>query len=490
MILDSNNNSNFNTIENSNRNIISPKRNLNVNNSSRLPIINNPFLYQYKRRKSPLRFQSHFSKNNYNNSNPSLNFNNMNISDIYYNNLSYLKYNGKNTNIKNDNSSQDSKNNSNYYFKNVSDINNLNFENNKENNSKNIINEKINEIENNNSLNNNEINDNNIDSNNNSNNENNMISHSHHNITEINNRNENNYHSIENLQKKEIKIKRQYSSLKKNKNTINSNKSEIETQKNSLSENKTINLDINIHSKQELEKIKSLENEYKRKIDRYKFQSENFKTIQHQLQKKLNFTNEIINELKENLSSIVRFSSQNLISIINKLNEYPKKYILITKEMNKEILEKGKFTFNENLPIKSFNEGINFYEKMNEIKKEGVIKLKSLINDIEELQRKIILDNAYPISEEKKNKIFNLMINLNYNEIGKENFFNVVKEKNCIVCLEDFKKNETVKLFSCNKHIFHENCIKQWMETSDQCPLCKFSLKNDLIKFYMINWGE
>ena len=483
MILDSNNNSNFNTIENSNRNIISPKRNLNVNNSSRLPIINNPFLYQYKRRKSPLRFQSHFSKNNYNNSNPSLNFNNMNISDIYYNNLSYLKYNGKNTNIKNDNSSQDSKSNSNYYFKNVSDINNLNFENNKEN--KNIINE---EIENNNSLNNNEINDNDIN-NNNSNNENNMISHSHHNITEINNRNEN-YHSIENLQKKEIKIKRQYSSLKKNQNTINSNKSEIETQKNSLSENKTINLDINIHSKQELEKIKSLENEYKRKIDRYKFQSENFKTIQHQLQKKLNFTNEIINELKENLSSIVRFSSQNLISIINKLNEYPKKYILITKEMNKEILEKGKFTFNENLPIKSFNEGINFYEKMNEIKKEGVIKLKSLINDIEELQRKIILDNAFPISEEKKKKIFNLMINLNYNEIGKENFFNVVKEKNCIVCLEDFKKNETVKLFSCNKHIFHENCIKQWMETSDQCPLCKFSLKNDLIKFYMINWGE
>ena len=49
-------------------------------------------------------------------------------------------------------------------------------------------------------------------------------------------------------------------------------------------------------------------------------------------------------------------------------------------------------------------------------------------------------------------------------------------EKNCSICLIDFKEDDTLIRFSCKEHIFHKNCILTWLEKSDKCPLCKKSL--------------
>ncbi|KAJ4885019.1 RING/U-box superfamily protein [Raphanus sativus] len=46
-------------------------------------------------------------------------------------------------------------------------------------------------------------------------------------------------------------------------------------------------------------------------------------------------------------------------------------------------------------------------------------------------------------------------------------------EKRCTVCLDDFEPKETVMLTPC-KHMFHEECIVQWLKTKGQCPLCRF----------------
>ena len=259
-----------------------------------------------------------------------------------------------------------------------------------------------------------------------------------------------------------------------------------EEKENTKIHTEKINVNIKVYSEEEHEKVKTLSIEYKKRIEIYKKQAEEFKITQLQLQKKLNYTNDMVKELKKHISSLSNFSNQNIIPMMKKLLEYPNKQNEISKEMNKEISKKGKFIFNENMPIKSFDEGINFYEKMTFIMNKGNKNLKILINEVEKLQKEIILDNSYPIKEDKKNKIFNLMELINYNDIGKGKFIHVVKDKNCIVCLEDFKKDDIVKLFSCKKHIFHENCIKQWIESSYQCPLCKYSLKNDLVKYNLI----
>jgi len=41
----------------------------------------------------------------------------------------------------------------------------------------------------------------------------------------------------------------------------------------------------------------------------------------------------------------------------------------------------------------------------------------------------------------------------------------------CSICLEQFSKNRPVTL-SCG-HIYHKNCIKNWLKNNDACPLCR-----------------
>ena len=49
-------------------------------------------------------------------------------------------------------------------------------------------------------------------------------------------------------------------------------------------------------------------------------------------------------------------------------------------------------------------------------------------------------------------------------------------EKNCSICLNDFKPDDILIRFSCKEHIFHKSCLLTWLEKSDICPLCKKSL--------------
>jgi len=52
----------------------------------------------------------------------------------------------------------------------------------------------------------------------------------------------------------------------------------------------------------------------------------------------------------------------------------------------------------------------------------------------------------------------------------------------CCVCLEEFKENETVITLPCNsKHVFHESCIKSWLENNNSCPLCKAPITEEAL---------
>ena len=96
-----------------------------------------------------------------------------------------------------------------------------------------------------------------------------------------------------------------------------------------------------------------------------------------------------------------------------------------------------------------------------------------------------IMDELYPnpdsMSYEQLLQLEDNMGNVNKGLSKKqiENLPNVYYDKDkysenyqCIICMEEFQKKEKVKLLPCG-HIFHDNCIKEWLLKQKSCPFCK-----------------
>ena len=45
----------------------------------------------------------------------------------------------------------------------------------------------------------------------------------------------------------------------------------------------------------------------------------------------------------------------------------------------------------------------------------------------------------------------------------------------CSICLENFDVGQKVSELSCN-HLFHKECVEQWMQNNHNCPLCRLSV--------------
>ena len=75
-------------------------------------------------------------------------------------------------------------------------------------------------------------------------------------------------------------------------------------------------------------------------------------------------------------------------------------------------------------------------------------------------------DNVGKVNKGLTNQQIDNLPNIKYSK-GKNN-----ESKQCIICMEEFKEREKVKLLPC-AHIFHNNCIKQWLLKEKNCPFCK-----------------
>jgi len=45
----------------------------------------------------------------------------------------------------------------------------------------------------------------------------------------------------------------------------------------------------------------------------------------------------------------------------------------------------------------------------------------------------------------------------------------------CVICLENICNSEYVSLTTCF-HMYHTNCLNDWLKISSVCPLCEFKL--------------
>lgn len=42
----------------------------------------------------------------------------------------------------------------------------------------------------------------------------------------------------------------------------------------------------------------------------------------------------------------------------------------------------------------------------------------------------------------------------------------------CVICMINFEKEEEVRCLKC-KHLFHVDCIDEWLAKEKKCPVCK-----------------
>ena len=95
-------------------------------------------------------------------------------------------------------------------------------------------------------------------------------------------------------------------------------------------------------------------------------------------------------------------------------------------------------------------------------------------------------NNSNDNIDNKVNNLFNNLEEHLYSELPI--FLKINNSNNCSLCTRAFKANEKIKIYSCKKHIFHSNCLKEFLRNNylfninpPKCPLCNENNDNDLI---------
>ena len=52
-------------------------------------------------------------------------------------------------------------------------------------------------------------------------------------------------------------------------------------------------------------------------------------------------------------------------------------------------------------------------------------------------------------------------------------------EPKCTICLSDYEEFEKLKRLPC-LHLFHSDCVENWLKRVDSCPICRLSVASNL----------
>jgi hypothetical protein len=168
------------------------------------------------------------------------------------------------------------------------------------------------------------------------------------------------------------------------------------------------------------------------------------------------------NEANRNNSVGQFFSKQiirnNYIYNYNKDNSFDHNSNLINSENDKKYI------------YSRINSIINFIDDLkDELNDE--LNLMSLINRNNTQPRIALLARLLDPSAQQKFKLKLKKIKMNKNL-----FANNDKGKNekpiCCICLRTMKINDEVSLLKC-QHLFHFKCLDKWIETKEDCPICR-----------------
>lgn len=92
-------------------------------------------------------------------------------------------------------------------------------------------------------------------------------------------------------------------------------------------------------------------------------------------------------------------------------------------------------------------------------------------NSLNYLTELLFEDVKVTLTEEDFNKL--KVIKLNDHNI------NEYKDKECNICLDNYKNNDELKILPCN-HLFHSNCIHNWLcNEKITCPICRKDIREN-----------
>ena len=54
------------------------------------------------------------------------------------------------------------------------------------------------------------------------------------------------------------------------------------------------------------------------------------------------------------------------------------------------------------------------------------------------------------------------------------------EDASCVICCANFGEDDEVTELECdNRHIFHTECLRPWLEKSLSCPICRMKVKDE-----------
>jgi hypothetical protein len=160
------------------------------------------------------------------------------------------------------------------------------------------------------------------------------------------------------------------------------------------------------------------------------------------------------------------------ILIISKKDVLVQKYrrnrLQIDEELNKQhynILQKKREREN-NEPLKGSREQFDNFLQIHD-KLQILYAEKNLLNNY-----------ALGHSKEKLTKEQYEEYTTNGKNIGSFCYLATTSEQNntCAICTSDFEIDEEILILHC-KHIYHTNCINEWILHNPNCPYCRCDVK-------------
>ena len=213
----------------------------------------------------------------------------------------------------------------------------------------------------------------------------------------------------------------------------------------------------------------------------------NFNNNMNDFNNNMNDFNNRMNNFRDNMNNNMNNFNNNMNDFNNRMNNF-------RDNMNN-------FNSNMNLPNNNFN-GFNmnnfnnrmskFHNKMAKLNN----KMANLSNRMNNLNNNMNnnmsnFNNTFNMHESGFNNMSNRMNNNINNGVGQDildrletSIINDISrlnedKKQCKICLENFRNGDQVLYLPCFD-VFHKNCILNWLEAHDECPICKLKLTRDI----------
>ena len=112
----------------------------------------------------------------------------------------------------------------------------------------------------------------------------------------------------------------------------------------------------------------------------------------------------------------------------------------------------------------------------------------NIVNNVNNVNNANIIDNVGDDnnnnSREENEQLFLNKKRKYIHELDEFKYKNIKKFSDkegdiCSICIMEFKGSNIIKKFPCN-HIFHKDCISQWLKKSNRCPLCNHDITEEV----------